>query len=209
MASADNHALGHDVHGNGPRRVLVLNDWLCDTSTWDATRPYLDGDSFCFCFADLRGYGRSASQRGEYSLAESCDDVMRLSAVLGWRTLSLVGHSMSCLIALRVAQLHPDRLEALMLLSPPPPGGFGVDEQTLDGLRALALASDERRAVQLAPQFGVRLAPGWMPFKLKRWRATAAPEAAAGYAAMFARKAKESPHRQLLDFLHRAFPKIL
>jgi pimeloyl-ACP methyl ester carboxylesterase len=94
---------------------------------------------------------------------------------------------MSCLIALRVAQLHPDRLEALMLLSPPPPGGFGVDEQTLDGLRALALASDERRAVQLAPQFGVRLAPGWMPFKLKRWRATAAPEAAAGYAAMFAR----------------------
>ncbi len=27
--------IGHEKLGAGPRRVVVLNDWMCDTSTWD------------------------------------------------------------------------------------------------------------------------------------------------------------------------------
>jgi pimeloyl-ACP methyl ester carboxylesterase len=142
---------------------------------------------FTFAFADLRGYGRSISLEGEFCLAESCQDVLHLTTALGWEQFSLIGHSMSTLIALRVAQQHPDKVERLILLAPPPPSGFGVDEKTLRGLEAIALTDDERRAQILAPQFGERLAPGWMSFKLRRWRETGAPNAVAGYCSMFAR----------------------
>lgn len=179
--------LGHELYGTGTRRVVVLNDWLCDTSTWEPTKPYLLPDEFTFAFADLRGYGRSLSLEGEFCLAESYEDVLRLTAALGWQQFSLVGHSMSTLIALQVAQKHPDKVQRLILLNPPPPSGFGVDEKTLRGLEAIALADDEQRAQMLAPQFGARLAPGWMPFKLARWRKTGAPKAVAGYCSMFAR----------------------
>jgi hypothetical protein len=54
--------IGHETLGTGPRRVIVLNDWLCDTSTWDRARAYLDGSEFTWAFADLRGYGRSKGQ---------------------------------------------------------------------------------------------------------------------------------------------------
>ncbi len=50
--------LGCDVVGDGPRRVIVLNDRLCDTSTWGGARAYLDLERFTWAFTDLRGYGR-------------------------------------------------------------------------------------------------------------------------------------------------------
>ena len=33
--------LGFTTNGHGPLRVLVLHDWFCDHSSWDATLPYL------------------------------------------------------------------------------------------------------------------------------------------------------------------------
>src|SRR5262245_59964149 len=51
--------LGHEIVGAGPRRLIVLNDWLCDTSTWTAARVYLDRTRFTWAFTDLRGHGRS------------------------------------------------------------------------------------------------------------------------------------------------------
>lgn len=38
--------IGHEKFGAGDRGVFVLNDWLGDTSTWDAVRPYLDRRRF-------------------------------------------------------------------------------------------------------------------------------------------------------------------
>ncbi len=187
MERTATETLGHELYGTGTLRVVVLNDWLCDTSTWDPAKPYLAPTEFSFAFADLRGYGRSISQEGEFCLAESCQDVLRLTGALGWEQFSLIGHSMSALIALRIAQQHPDKVQRLVLLTPPPPSGLGADEKTLRGLESIALADDGQRAQMLASQIGGRLAPGWMPFKLSRWRETGAPKAVAGYCSMFAR----------------------
>ena len=43
---SEGDVLGYDRAGSGPRRVMVLNDWMCDTSTWDGARAYLDGERF-------------------------------------------------------------------------------------------------------------------------------------------------------------------
>jgi 3-oxoadipate enol-lactonase len=78
------NVLGYDLVGSGSRKVIVLNDWMCDTSTWDAARVYLDGERFSWAFSDLRGYGRSRGQSGSFSLVEATADVLALADSLNW-----------------------------------------------------------------------------------------------------------------------------
>jgi pimeloyl-ACP methyl ester carboxylesterase len=179
--------LGHELFGSGPSHVVILNDWLCDTSTWDGARTYLDSSRFTFAFADLRGYGRSRGRAGTFTVVEAAGDILALADMLGWHRFAVVGHSMSTLVALHLAQNHADRLSHVIVLTPPPPTGFGADDAALAASRGLALADDETRLAALSQRFAARLSPGWTSFKAARWRAGADPAAAAAYVAMFAR----------------------
>lgn len=185
--------IGHEVVGAGPARVVILNDWLCDTSTWDAARGFLDGTRFTFAFADLRGYGRSRGRDGAFTLEEAAADVLALTDELGWDRFAIVGHSMSALIALHLGQHHADRIDHVVALTPPPPAGFGADEAALSASRALALADDATQLDFLVHRFGTRLSLGWATYKAARWRACADPTAAAAYVAMFARDGLPDP----------------
>jgi pimeloyl-ACP methyl ester carboxylesterase len=189
----EEEVLGYDRVGSGPRGVIVLNDWMGDTSTWDAARVCLDGDRFAWAFTDLRGYGRSRGRRGEFTVLEAATDVLALADALGWARFAIVGHSMSTLIALHLAQRHADRVERAVLITPPPPRGFGADDAMLEGARALARGDDAMRTAVLKQRVGDRLASGWAVYKAARWRAAADPEAAAGYAAMFMRDGVPDP----------------
>ena len=185
--------LGHAVLGSGPRKVIVANDWICDTSTWDAARAVLDRAAFTWVFADLRGYGRSMGRGGEFTLLEAAGDVLALADALGFARFSFVGHSMSTLIAFHLAQHSPERIESAVALTPVPPEGFGLDEATLEKLRAIARGDDAKRTRWLRWRLGARMSEGWARFKAERWRACADPEAVAGYAAMFARRGLPEP----------------
>jgi pimeloyl-ACP methyl ester carboxylesterase len=177
--------LGHERVGTGSTTILVMNDWLCDTSTWDAARTYLDLQRFTWVFADLRGYGRSRAQRGDYTLLEAASDVLRLAAELGDAPLVLVGHSMSALVAYYVAQHHPERVARVIVLTPPPPGGLGLDDATVHQMQAGARAQRDTRLGDLRRAWAGRLSDHWVDFKEARWRATADDEAVAKYAEMF------------------------
>jgi 3-oxoadipate enol-lactonase len=179
--------------GSGPLRVVVMNDWMCDTSTWDGARAYLDLARFTFAFADLRGYGRSRGRTGSYTLPEAAADVLGLADALGWPRFAVVGHSMSTLVALHLAQHHADRIERAVVLTPPPPAGLGADDARLAASRGLALADDATRLAVLAQRWESRMSPGWATYKASRWRASADPAAAAAYVAMFARDGLPDP----------------
>lgn len=185
--------IGYDRTGSGPLGVLVLNDWMGDTSTWDGARPYLDQERFTWAFADLRGYGRSKGLGGAFNLAEAAADVVSLADALGWPRFAIVGHSMSTLVALHLAQHAPERIARAVLLTPPPPGGFGADAPTLAALQAVGRGDDAKRINSLRARWGDRLSEGWIRFKAERWRAAADPEAVAGYVAMFARDGLPDP----------------
>jgi pimeloyl-ACP methyl ester carboxylesterase len=185
--------LGHDLVGAGPSRVVVMNDWLCDTSTWDGARAFLDGARFTFAFADLRGYGKSRGRSGAFSVEEAAADVLALADALGWTRFAIVGHSMSALVALHLAQHHGDRIDRAVALTPPPPTGLGADDAMVSASRALALADDATRIGFFAQRFGTRLSTAWGSYKASRWRASADPEAAAAYVAMFARDGLPDP----------------
>jgi 3-oxoadipate enol-lactonase len=185
--------LGHERVGAGAIRVVIMNDWLCDTSTWDGARMLLDGERFTFVFADLRGYGRSKGRGGAFTAREAAADVLALADALGWVRFAVVGHSMSALVALHLAQHHADRIERVVVLTPPPPTGFGADESTIAASRALALADDATRRSLLEQRFGQRLSQLWPRYKAARWRIGADPAAAAGYVTMFARDGLPDP----------------
>lgn len=87
-----------------------MNDCLCDTSTWDGAWQFLDGARFTFAFVDPRGYGRSRGRPGAFTLEEAAADVLALADALGWARFAVVGHSMSALVALHLAQHHADRI---------------------------------------------------------------------------------------------------
>lgn len=185
--------IGHETFGAGASAVVVLNDWFGDTSTWDGARAYLDRERFRWVFADLRGYGRSRGLPGKHTLEEAAGDVVALADALGLPRFAIVGHSMSTLVALHLAQRHPDRIERAVVLTPAPPQGFGVDDAALEAIRGAARGDDARRTGAMRRMLGSRLSEGWFRFKVERWRAAADPEAAAGYAAMFARHGLPDP----------------
>jgi pimeloyl-ACP methyl ester carboxylesterase len=176
---------------------MILNDWLCDTSTWDAARMFLDGARFTFAFADLRGYGRSRERSGTFRLEEAAADLLALADALAWPRFAVVGHSMSALIALHLAQHHADRLERVVALTPPPPMGFGADDTSLAAARALALADDATRTCVFEQQLAGRLSTGWTKYKVARWRASADSQAAAAYVSMFARDGLPDPRARI------------
>lgn len=185
--------IGHEVVGSGESKVVILNDWICDTSTWDGARAYLDAGRFTWAFADLRGYGRSRELAGRYGVEEAAGDVIGLADALGWGRFAVVGHSMSCLVALHLGQSRADRVERAVVLTPPPPGGFGADDATVDAMRAVARGDAARRAQMMRGMWGERLPEGWIRFKAERWHERASPEAAAGYVAMFGRDGMPDP----------------
>ncbi|MEZ4409302.1 MAG: alpha/beta hydrolase [Polyangiales bacterium] len=184
--------LGHERVGDGARRVIVLNDWICDTSTWDDARPYLDRAAFTWVFADLRGYGRSRGYGGRCDVAECVGDVLALADHLGWERFSIVGHSMSTYAAMRLGQTHADRVERAVLVTPGPPRGFGADAQWLAQAEETA-RDDAKRAEMIRQRFTGRLSAGWAARKAERWVERSDAEAAAGYIAMYARDGLPEP----------------
>ena len=184
--------LGYEQVGSGPRRVIALNDWLCDTSTWNGARIYLDGKRFSWVFADLRGYGRSRGRTGAFNLLEAVGDVLSLADTLEWPSFSVIGHSMSTYVAMHLGQHAEGRIERIVLVTPGPRRGFGVDAAWLEDAQATT-RDDVRRAASIRARFAARLSPGWGEHKCRRWLATSDAEAAAGYIAMYARDGLPSP----------------
>jgi pimeloyl-ACP methyl ester carboxylesterase len=185
--------LGHDKFGSGPRAVIVLNDWLCDTSTWDGARAYLDGQSFTWVFTDLRGYGRSRGQRGKHNVEEAAADVLELARALDLGRFSVIGHSMSTLVALHLGQHQSDHIDRAVVLTPAPPRGLGADNATVETIQSLARGDDTKRMRFMQSRFAERFSTGFIRFKAERWRTTSDPDAVAEYAAMFARDGLPDP----------------
>lgn len=185
--------LGHEAFGTGARKVFVLNDWIGDTSSWDSARPYLDVSTFTWVFTDLRGYGRSKALTGSFNVEESAADVLALADSLGVQRFTIVGHSMSTLIALHLAQHAPARIERAIAITPPPRTGFGADDDRIAAMQGLARGDDARRLSGLRYMLGDRQAEGFLRFKAQRWRDSADPEAVAAYVPMFARRGLPDP----------------
>lgn len=143
--------LNYKKIGEGSKTVIIMHEWMGDHTNYDAIIPYLDIDKFTFIFVDFRGYGLSKEIEGNFDLVEACSDIKNLISKLGLSKFHLIGHSMSSLIAQRIALDLKQRVKTLILITPIPPTGIkmsasakekllqnvkeenGVIEQVVDG----------------------------------------------------------------------------
>lgn len=68
--------IAHKQIGSGKEKVLVMHNWMGDSTSYDSMRPYLNTDEYTYVFVDLRGYGRSKEMRGTYSVEEASSDAI-------------------------------------------------------------------------------------------------------------------------------------
>jgi pimeloyl-ACP methyl ester carboxylesterase len=175
--------LGFVTLGRGPRRVLVLHDWLGDRRNWDPLLPYLDVERFTYAFLDLRGYGGSRHVPGDFTCREAASDALALAKHLGWERFSAIGHSMSGLIVQQLAALAP--VERLVVITPVGPAGLAMPEPVLAAMEKVALDPSLRRSA-LEQSWGDRLGATWLDWKVARWIECSEPRAVLGYLRMFA-----------------------
>jgi pimeloyl-ACP methyl ester carboxylesterase len=63
------------------------------------------------------------ASRGFYTVQDSADDIEAVRQALGADTIALVGFSHGARVAMTYARRYPDRVDRLLLLSPPGPAG--------------------------------------------------------------------------------------
>src|SRR5579871_2171146 len=178
-------SLGYRLYGTGHRPVIILHEWMSDSGSWDPVLPYLDRSSATYALVDLRGYGRSKQVTGSYDLEEAVADILEVADELRFGEFGLVCHSMSGLIAQRVAQIAPDRVTGLFGVSPIPPQGFLMDEAALAALLKV-IQNDEAAIEAIADRTGHRYGDGWAKARLAAMKSGCDPEAMKGYARMIA-----------------------
>lgn len=161
-----------------------MHEWLGDCSNYDALLPYLDTNAFRFCFVDLRGYGRSIGQDGSYTVDEACHDIFFLVDALQVSQFHLIGHSMSAMVAQRLALLAPTRVTSLVAITPVFAAGFPADKNTRQLLTAVA-TEDNPALEAIAARTGHRLGRTWLEFKLQKSRQRSTAHARIGYMNMF------------------------
>jgi pimeloyl-ACP methyl ester carboxylesterase len=179
-----NGTIGYRLHGTGPAAVFFLHEWLAAHDNYLPMLSYLDERRFTCVLADLRGYGLSRHLLGDCSAAEAAGDVLRLADALAIERFALVGHSMSGMIAQRIAADAPGRVQRLVLISPVPASGFRTDAAGFARMAAI-IGDEEAAAEAIRARTGGRYGAAWTARKLALMQAGTRPEALLGYLRMF------------------------
>lgn len=129
--------------GSGKEKVLVMHNWMGDSTSYDSMLPYLNTAEYTYVFVDLRGYGRSKELKGTYSVEEASTDAIQLIDSLGWNKFHLIGHSMSGMIVQKIAVNNPSRVKSIVAITPVPACGSPAPKEIKDFLENAALNNDE------------------------------------------------------------------
>lgn len=152
---------GHEELGNGEHAVIALHGWFGSASGWRPLQPHLDRARFHYVFPDYRGYGNRKSEPGEHTLEEAAQDVLSLADEFGFERFSLIGHSMGGTVMQRVLTRAPQRVRALVGISPVPASGVPFDEQSWALFAGAAAEPANRRAI-IDLTTGHRLTGVWL-----------------------------------------------
>lgn len=134
--------LYYEDHGAGPRVVVVAHGALGSIAFADAhglPAAALTARGLRVIAYDARGHGRSghSTRARDYLPHVLAGELLGLLDALDLPRVSICGTSMGVTSALLVAQAHPERVDRLVLRSPPPFGGDMVPVRR--ALLALAL----------------------------------------------------------------------
>ena len=130
--------LPHDEDGQGPALILV-HAGIADRRMWSDHIEPLAAAGLRVVALDLPGFGEAPVAEGEDA---PWKDVLATLDALGIERATLVGNSFGGAVALRVAAVAPERVEAIALISAPVPGvepseqlqaAWSAEEDALEG----------------------------------------------------------------------------
>lgn len=135
--------LHYEVHGTGPRVVVVAHGALGSLAFAEAfglPAAALAARGLRVIAYDARGHGRSGffTNERDYDQHRLAGELLGLLDALTLPRVSLCGTSMGATSALLVAHAHPERVDRLVLPSPPPFGDEMIPVRR--ALRRLALS---------------------------------------------------------------------
>jgi pimeloyl-ACP methyl ester carboxylesterase len=137
--------------GTGENTLVLLHGLLDSSEGWNCLSESLTCARIAF---DLPGFGDSEASPG--SIAGYARDIAEGLQILGIERFTLVGHSLGGAVATALAELMPDKVDAVVLLAPAGFGRLGLAERaSMPGVRhlvqaTLPLALSNRRVVSAA-----------------------------------------------------------
>lgn len=170
----------HILVGDGKQKVIMLHGWFGHANGWGPLPQHLDRAQYSYAFMDCRGYGGMRGKGGPYTMEQVATDALALADDLGWQRFALVGHSMSG-VAIQLAWLAaPQRVRALVAITPVPASGAGLDEGSWKLFSAAGTDLAARRTI-IDFTTGNRLTGTWLDALVASTRANSDDEAVAGY----------------------------
>lgn len=175
--------LGHKIIGSGKTKVMFLHELMGDHKNYDSILPYLDMESFTYIFVDHRGYGLSKDIEGTYTIEEASSDIKNLIEKLNLKEVHLVAHSMSTMIAQKVA-LICSQIKSLVLATPIPASGVKAPEIQK---KALLKQMNENKSLieEIVNSSSKRYNQTWKNKRIKMAYEASTVEARVGYMTMY------------------------
>jgi len=175
--------LGHKIIGTGTKKIIFLHELMGNYKNYEAIFPYLDTEIFTFIFVDLRGYGLSKEIEGEYTCEEASFDVENLITILNLDEVIIVAHSMSTLIAQKIALLDT-KVSKLILITPIPPTGIKLPQLAQDKL-INEMSQNKNKIEEIVYSASKRHNKTWAKNRIKMAYESSTLEARVGYMKMY------------------------
>lgn len=172
--------------GNGAHGVIALNGWFGHAGDWGPMCASIDTGAYTWAFMDQRGYGAMKNDPGPYTIEQIARDALALADELGWSRFSLVGHSMGGSAVQKVLALAPQRVRALVGITPVPASGVPFDDDGWAFFSAAANDVGTRRAI-IDLTTGNRLSGTWLDHMVSVSLANSTPEAFGAYLTAWAK----------------------
>ena len=175
--------LGHKQIGKGSEKIIFLHELMGNYKNYEPIFPYLDTEKFTFIFVDLRGYGLSKEISGEYTCNEAANDVKNLIDYLQFNEVTVLAHSMSTMIAQKIA-LIDTRILRLILVTPIPASGVKlpliVEKSLLKDM-----AKNENKIEEIVYSASKRHNDIWAKNRIEMGYNSSTVEARVGYMKMY------------------------
>jgi len=176
--------LGYRQIGEGKIVLLFLHELLGSCKNYDTILPYLDAKIFTCYFVDLRGYGKSIHLSGDYSCNEATADVINLIEHLNIEDVNLVAHSMSTMIAQKVALSCVKKISQLILVTPISAAGIQVQKSSQEKLLH-DMANNKENIEEIVKSASKRYNNAWIQERVNVAYSSSTQNARVGYMHMY------------------------